>query len=94
MMGHIVCWRSGQVVVARRVPRGAMQLVTGHGRRLNRVLGVCARHAYDGKTLLVPGVHEAKTDVEALEAVRQFKQMLLKRLARGPHRRTKEPRLL
>lgn len=93
-MGHIVCWRSGQVVVARRVPRGAMQLVTGHGRRLNRVLGACARQAYDGKTLLVPGVPEAATDLEALEAVRRFKQMLLKLLARGPHRRAKEPRLL
>ncbi len=94
MMGHIVCWRSGLVFVCRRVPSGAIQLVSGHGRRLNRVLSVCARHAYDGKTLLVPGVPEAETDLQAVEAVRQFKQILLERLARGPHRRTKEPRLL
>ncbi len=93
-MGRIVCYRSGEVFVSRRVPKGALQIVTGHGRRLNRVLGVCARHAYDGKTLLVPGLPEADTDLQAVEAVRQFKQMLLKRLARGPHRRTKEPRLL
>ena len=93
-MGHIVCYRSGQVFVSRRVPKGALQIVTGHGRRLNRVLSACARHAYDGKTLLVPGVPEADSDVQAVEAVRKFKQMLLKRLARGPHRRTKEPRLL
>ncbi|MEH3093390.1 MAG: hypothetical protein PGN20_15445 [Agrobacterium cavarae] len=58
-MGHIVCYRSGQVFVSRRVPKGALQIVTGHGRRLNRVLSACARHAYDGETLLVPGVPEA-----------------------------------
>jgi len=93
-MGHIVCYRSGQVLVSRRVPKGALQIVTGHGRRLNRVLSACARHAYDGKTLLVPGVPEAENDLQAMEAVKQFKQMLLERLARGPHRRTKGPRLL
>ncbi|NSZ08247.1 host nuclease inhibitor protein [Agrobacterium tumefaciens] len=93
-MAHIVCYRSGEAFVSRRVPKGTMRIVTGHGRRLKRILSVCARHAYDGKTLLVPGLPEADTDLQAVTAVKHFEQMLWERLAKGPHRRTKGRRLL
>lgn len=93
-MAHIVCYRSGEAFVSRRIPKGTMKLVTGHGRRLRRILSVCARHAYDGKTMLVPGLPEADNDLQAIEAVKGFEQMLRKRLAKGPHRRTKERRLI
>jgi hypothetical protein len=75
-MAHIVCYRSGEAFVSRRVPKGTIRIVTGHGRRLNRILSVCARHAYDGKTLLVPGLPEADDDKRAIEAVKSFEQML------------------
>lgn len=93
-MAHIVCYRSGEAFVSRRVPKGTMKIVTGHGRRLRRILSACARHAYDGKTLLVPGLPEADDDRLAIEAVKHFEEMLRKRLALGPHRRTKGRRLL
>lgn len=94
MMAHIVCYRSGETFVSRRVPKGTMKVVTGHGRRLKRILSVCARHAYDGKTLLVPGLPEAGNDLQAIAAVKGFEQMLRERLAKGPHRRTKGRKLL
>lgn len=94
MMAHIVCHRSGEAFVSRRVPKGTMKIVTGHGRRLKRVLCACARHAYDGKTLLVPGLPEADNDLQAINAVKAFEQMLRERLAKGPHRRTKGRKLL
>ncbi|WP_320202445.1 host nuclease inhibitor protein [Agrobacterium rosae] len=93
-MAHIVCYRSGEAFVSRRVPKGSMKIVTGHGRRLRRILSVCARQAYDGKTLLVPGLPEAEGDLQAIEAVKGFEQMLRERLALGPHRRTKGRRLI
>ncbi|WP_311272361.1 MULTISPECIES: host nuclease inhibitor protein [unclassified Rhizobium] len=93
-MAHIVCYRSGEAFVSRRIPKGSMKIVTGHGRRLLRILSVCARHAYDGKTLLVPGLPEADSDLQAIEAVKGFEVMLRKRLAQGPHRRTKGRKLL
>ncbi|WP_205529913.1 hypothetical protein [Agrobacterium deltaense] len=71
-----------------------MQIVAGHGRRLKRILCACARHAYDGKTLLVPGLPEADNDLQAINAVKAFEQMLRERLAKGPHRRTKGRKLL
>jgi len=86
-MAHIVCWRSGEVLVSRRVPKGAIRIVTGHGKRLRRILVACARHAYDGRTLLVPGMPEADNDLAAIAAVKAFEAMLLKRLALGPHKR-------
>ena len=94
MMAHIVCCRSGETFVSRRVPKGTMKVVTGHGRRLKRILCACARHAYDGKTLLVPGLPEANNDLQAINAVKAFEQMLRERLAKGPHRRTKGRKLL
>ncbi|WP_309771355.1 hypothetical protein [Agrobacterium larrymoorei] len=93
-MANIVCYRSGEVFVARRAPKGSMKIVAGHGRRLRRILTACARHSHDGKSMLVPGLIEAQNDKQAIEAVKQFEVTLRQHLARGPHRRTKEPRLL
>ncbi len=75
-MAHIICWRSGEVEVKRSVPRGAVSILEGHGTHLKRILGPAARHAYDGVTLLVPGVPEAESDDEAIEAVNRFQAWL------------------
>lgn len=88
-MAHIVCWKNGEVTVSRRVPKGAMRVVTGHGKRLRRVLSVHAHCAEDGRTLLIPGLREAATDLAAIEAVRAFVIMLRETLALGPHRRVR-----
>lgn len=86
-MAHIVCWKNGEVTVSRRVPKGAMRVLTGHGKRLRRVLALHADFAQDGRTLLVPGLQEARTDLAAIEAVRAFVDILRQTLALGPHRR-------
>lgn len=80
-MGHVVCYRSGEVFISRYAPKGTLKIMKGDCRRIRWVLIACARHAYDGSTLLVPGVPEAKTDVEAMQAVKAFEQFLLKGLA-------------
>jgi hypothetical protein len=69
-----IAWRTGAIDLHNgRTPKGAIKLFTFRSRRAavvaNRVLETCARHAYDGKTLLVPGVPEAQSDDAALDAL-------------------------
>lgn len=88
-MAHIVCWRTGEVAVSRRIPKGAMEVLTGHGRRLRRVLSLHAIPADDGKALFIPGLRTAGDDLAAIEIVRIFTQTLRATLALGPHRRVR-----
>jgi hypothetical protein len=81
MMAHILSWRCGTVAVESRKAEGALVLATGPRKRLQDALEVCARHAYDGKTLLVPGVPEAKDDQAAIKATLVFQTFLNVRLA-------------
>lgn len=74
---RIWAWRDGVIECgARRTPAGAIKLFTLHDARAAavaaRVIGVQARHAYDGRTLLVPGIPEAANDDAALDALRAF----------------------
>lgn len=80
-MAVVFCWRTGVIGFSRRVPKGALPLVSGPLRRLRNITLAIARHAHDGKTLLVPGVPEADTNLAALQAARRFKDELRKRLA-------------
>lgn len=68
-MAVIVSWRSGEVEILPRSVEGALTL---------------ARHAYDGKTLLIPGVPEAEDDGTALKAVLDFEKRLAARLLKRP----------
>ena len=61
---------AGVVRVGKRCPKGALPI----GRRrhffiLHGAISAVARLAYDNETLLAPGVPEAKTDDEDLNAV-------------------------
>lgn len=67
-------WRNGAIeIAAGRKPRGAIKLFTFNSLRAatvaRRVIEVSARHAYDGETLLVPGVPEAVDDDAAVTAL-------------------------
>jgi hypothetical protein len=66
-------WRTGVIGVSRTAPSGAIKLFTFNSCRAaavgRRLIEASARHAYDGKTLLVPGVPEAGDDETALEAL-------------------------
>lgn len=75
--------RRGVIEFRARDHGGLLTLARGDLRVLKPAVEVIARHAYDGKTLLVPGVPEAKTDDEALDAVLAFQDQLRKRLPQG-----------
>lgn len=83
-MAVIACWRSGEVEVLPRAVEGALTLARGPRDRLERALSPIARHAYDGQTLLVPGVPEAEDDGAALFAVLEFQKRIEDRLLRPP----------
>jgi hypothetical protein len=78
------CWRTGAIGfgrASRRAPKDAFDLGCGSPRRLRDVVSVNARHAYEGRTLLVPGVPEAPDDVEALAAAKRFAALVQLRMA-------------
>lgn len=78
MSATAYCYRSGQIKVGPRCPEGALPLAYGPESRLRKAVSVRARHAYDGKTKLVPGVPEADNEDAAIEAARQFSGWLVK----------------
>lgn len=66
------------------VPEGL--LVVFHApsmRRARAVASAVCRHAWDGKTLLVPGIPEAETEADGLEALRKFRAWLAEGTRRG-----------
>lgn len=82
-MAVICCWRPGEVEVRQRLVEGSLTLARGPRARLEQALLALARHAYDGRTLLVPGLPEASDDDAALEAVLVFERRLRDRLERA-----------
>lgn len=56
----------------RKIPDGTLAIMRGRPERVRRLMEATARHAYDGKTLLVPGVPEAADDDDALAALERF----------------------
>ncbi len=66
------CWAGGVIGFGRKVPAGALEIARGPAKPLRKWIDVMARHAYDGKTLLVPGIPEAPDERAALKALHQF----------------------
>jgi len=84
MRAFVICWRSGVLEIVDHAPvKGALTLYGGEDReRLEQAVWAVARLAYDGKTLLCPGVPEAPDGQAALDAVAAFTKQLKRRLAR------------
>lgn len=53
------CWARGKIEIKAKQPPGSILICTGPARQVKEVIEALARHAYDGKTMLVPGVPEA-----------------------------------
>lgn len=70
------CYASGQIEFGRTVPEGAIEIMRGPARKVRKLIEARARHAYDGKTLLVPGVPEAPNEDAALAALIAFVKWL------------------
>ena len=69
------CYRSGEVDVGTGIPPdGTIPFVRSRKgpAKLKEIIGTKARHAYDGKTLLVPGIPEATDDEAALAALQTW----------------------
>lgn len=67
------CYRSGEIEFSPEEDLPGMICVGwGEEAKLREVVGVCARHAYDGETLLVPGIPEAEDDFSAEAAMQWF----------------------
>lgn len=75
-----VCYRSGQIRFLPFVPRGAIEIASGPSDQLRPIVEAIARHAYDGHTLLVPGLPEAVNDDQALTVLEHFQDSVKKRL--------------
>lgn len=80
MAGHrkiyAVSDRRGVIEFAPKVDDGMLPIARGYSRQLRELICATARHAYDGVTLLVPGVPEAQTDDQALDALLAFRDRI------------------
>ena len=63
------CWASGQIEFGRDIPEGALPIARGPARKVRDFIESVCRHAYDGETLLVPGIPEATDQSVALDAL-------------------------
>ena len=71
------CFRSGVIELAPTmadVPEGAVPIAQGEDKTLRRRVTDKARHAYDGETLLVPGIPEAESEKDAYAALRNWRK--------------------
>lgn len=73
-------WATGRIDFGRKMPDGALLIASAPAKKLRGVISVTARHAYDGKTRLVPGVPEAASGNEAVDALLAYNRSVKKRL--------------
>lgn len=75
----------GVIVFEPQADPGMRRLTVGSASardacRFREVVSTLARHAYDGVWLLVPGVPEAKTPDEGIDALIRFRALLEDRM--------------
>lgn len=72
-IAHAYCWASGDIHVGKRVPRGALPLnLRGPEEKVRAFVTRVARHGYNGVTMLVPGIPEARNQSVAVKALERF----------------------
>lgn len=72
--------RSGVISFSPAIPAGEIAFARDYEPRLRAAVEVCARHSYDGVTLLVPGVPEADDADLAVGALIAFQRRVDARL--------------
>lgn len=77
-----LAYANGVIVFGPRVKPGTLPITKAPGRQLRALVSGLARHAYDGRTLLVPGLPEANGFEERSAALMRFKAEVEKRLGR------------
>lgn len=97
---HAYCFASGQIEFGEKIPSGALPIARGPKKPLMEWLDGVSRHAYDGETLLVPGIPEAPDQSAALDALKRFTLWASKSAPEGvetvhsKHRLRRKPNLL
>ncbi|EBC0454959.1 host nuclease inhibitor protein [Salmonella enterica] len=79
------CWASGLIEFGNPLPEGALPIIVGEEKQVRDVVGVLARHAYNGN-LLVPGIPEAESMDEYRGALFGFSCKVQERF-RNPNKR-------
>lgn len=78
-------WRTGRIDFGEQVPDGALLIVSDEKSVLRDAIGKTARLAYDGKTLLVPGVIDETNGIAAVDALIEYRKQVMKLLDGGRH---------
>lgn len=73
-------YASGLIVFSGRSVSGTLPIAQGPARQLRRATAQLARRAYDGETLLVPGLPEAQNWDQRSAALMRFKAAVEKAL--------------
>ncbi|WP_332117270.1 hypothetical protein [Azorhizobium caulinodans] len=74
--------RAGVIRITPTLPAGVLVIADDPSEDLlAETISALARHSYDGKTLLVPGIPEAPSDMAALEALISFRARVMHTLA-------------
>lgn len=68
------CDASGVIEFGDWLPGGRLPIAAGPQDKLIELVSGACRHAYDGKTLLVPGIPEAEDQRAGLDALRCFRE--------------------
>ncbi|MBB2170334.1 host nuclease inhibitor protein [Gluconacetobacter aggeris] len=81
MVIHAYCFRSGEIDFGPTFPDGPLPLVNARStKKIREIVEVNTRRAYDGETLLVPGIPEADREDAARAAWRYFRDLIGMRL--------------
>lgn len=75
-------YANGVIGFGRKVPAEALPITSAPAARLRKTVGGLARRAYDGKTLLVPGLPEAASWDQRSEALMRFTAVVNEDLGR------------
>jgi hypothetical protein len=73
---YAFAWRNGRVQFGVNVPDGAICISEGDCSEWRKAIETLCRLSYCGKYWLVPGVPEAESDIEAVDALVAFKQIV------------------
>ncbi len=77
------CWQSGQIGIGPTIPKGALPIVWGSRRRVEKIISGTARLSRtDNETYLVPGIPEAPDGNAKLKALETYVEWIEKRKAR------------
>lgn len=74
---YAICFASGEIIFSSQKDHiGAIVVAHGPGKVLRHRIEAVARHAYDGETLLVPGIPEAVNQADGVEALLRFQKWI------------------